>query len=144
MSSNPQSFDSANRPPNHTLDHDADQEAQLARVSGMTPLCVTHVDNTRGTGFVFCPSRKSGISWREILELEPRLLTLCRRARDASVRFGHRRPRAFWRDYESLKRGASRYVGWHAKREALASSHAYEIVIRQLAILMQAHKGARR
>lgn len=82
-------------------------------------------------------------TWESLLLAEPRLIPIARRASAAAIRFGRSRPMAFWHCYESLKREASRYAGWHAKRPELGTSQAYEVVLSELVAIMSSGRSRR-
>ncbi|EMI44517.1 hypothetical protein [Rhodopirellula sp. SWK7] len=71
-------------------------------------------------------------SWTEIVQIEGRLGELAKHAEASGKQFRGRRSVAWWRRWESIKREASRHVGWNAQEEPLATSTVYEITIAEL------------
>lgn len=65
--------------------------------------------------------------WADLVAIEPRLIGPEREAERVARRFGRRRSRAFWLAYEGIKQRASKLVGWHSRRPAVATADAYEI-----------------
>lgn len=70
--------------------------------------------------------------WANLVDIEPRLVAVESRAATVSRLCGRRRGRVFWMGYESVKRDASKLVGWDAKRSEIATSRAYETAIGHL------------
>ncbi|EMI51934.1 hypothetical protein RSSM_06630 [Rhodopirellula sallentina SM41] len=66
------------------------------------------------------------------MQIEGRLGELAKHAEASGKQFRGRRSVAWWRRWESIKREASRHVGWNAQKQPLATSSAYEISIAEL------------
>ncbi|TWT56511.1 hypothetical protein [Allorhodopirellula solitaria] len=71
-------------------------------------------------------------TWRDLVELEPRLGVLAKRVEQAGCGCRRRRTLDWWRKWESIKRSAAKLVGWHVRDELLGTSIAYEIAIAEL------------
>ena len=68
---------------------------------------------------------KTSLTWESLVEAEPRLATLERRAVLCSSRD--------WRDFAILKRDLSRLVGWDSgRRDDLGTVDAYDVVHRRI------------
>ena len=86
----------------------------------------------RGDPAGCAPEPISRPTWKQLCEIEPKLLAVEREAF-----FSHPSPSEFWRCYEKFKARLKQLVGFSARRPELATADAYSVAHKQIVTAME-------